>query len=376
MNIENQQQQPTVLIVDDNPTNIKVVGLVLRPLRYKIVIATNGEQAIDMVERIRPDLVLLDVMMPKLDGFEACRIIKSKEENDNIAVIFMTALSDVEDVVKGFEAGGVDYITKPFNKEELISRVKTHIELKLTRDKLEKTTTHLTELNALKDKMFSVIGHDLRSPLSSVKMTLEFLSETATTGNEELAETIGIIMQTTDEIFGLLENLLGWAKSQSGNLSLNKEEIKLEETIQNIYRLNKSNFDNKQITFTSKVKDEDVAFADLNTLKVVLRNLLSNAIKFTPNNKTIEVLTEQLDDKIQILVRDTGVGIPKDKVDKLFNSNEHFTTYGTNQEAGSGLGLLLCKDFTERNNGKIWVESEEGKGSTFFIELPIKSQEE
>lgn len=376
MNIENQQQQPTVLIVDDNPTNIKVVGLVLRPLRYKIVIATNGEQAIDMVERIRPDLVLLDVMMPKLDGFEACRIIKSKEENDNIAVIFMTALSDVEDVVKGFEAGGVDYITKPFNKEELISRVKTHIELKLTRDKLEKTTTHLTELNALKDKMFSVIGHDLRSPLSSVKMTLEFLSETATTGNEELAETIGIIMQTTDEIFGLLENLLGWAKSQSGNLSLNKEEIKLEETIQNIYRLNKSNFDNKQITFTSKVKDEDVAFADLNTLKIVLRNLLSNAIKFTPNNKTIEVLTEQLDDKIQILVRDTGVGIPKDKVDKLFNSNEHFTTYGTNQEAGSGLGLLLCKDFTERNNGKIWVESEEGKGSTFFIELPIKSQEE
>lgn len=376
MNIENQQQQPTVLIVDDNPTNIKVVGLVLRPLRYKIVIATNGDQAIDMVERIRPDLVLLDVMMPKLDGFEACRIIKSKEENDNIAVIFMTALSDVEDVVKGFEAGGVDYITKPFNKEELISRVKTHIELKLTRDKLEKTTTHLTELNALKDKMFSVIGHDLRSPLSSVKMTLEFLSETATTGNEELAETIGIIMQTTDEIFGLLENLLGWAKSQSGNLSLNKEEIKLEETIQNIYRLNKSNFDNKQITFTSKVKDEDVAFADLNTLKVVLRNLLSNAIKFTPNNKTIEVLTEQLDDKIQILVRDTGVGIPKDKVDKLFNSNEHFTTYGTNQEAGSGLGLLLCKDFTERNNGKIWVESEEGKGSTFFIELPIKSQEE
>lgn len=376
MNIENQQQQPTVLIVDDNPTNIKVVGLVLRPLRYKIVIATNGDQAIDMVERIRPDLVLLDVMMPKLDGFEACRIIKSKEENDNIAVIFMTALSDVEDVVKGFEAGGVDYITKPFNKEELISRVKTHIELKLTRDKLEKTTTHLTELNALKDKMFSVIGHDLRSPLSSVKMTLEFLSETATTGNEELAETIGIIMQTTDEIFGLLENLLGWAKSQSGNLSLNKEEIKLEETIQNIYRLNKSNFDNKQITFTSKVKDEDVAFADLNTLKIVLRNLLSNAIKFTPNNKTIEVLTEQLDDKIQILVRDTGVGIPKDKVDKLFNSNEHFTTYGTNQEAGSGLGLLLCKDFTERNNGKIWVESEEGKGSTFFIELPIKSQEE
>jgi len=365
-----------ILLVEDDLNLGSILSEYLVLKDFKVDLCNDGNEGIEKFRSENYDLCLLDVMMPKLDGFEACRIIKSKEENDNIAIIFMTALSDVEDVVKGFEAGGVDYITKPFNKEELISRVKTHIELKLTRDKLEKTTTHLTELNALKDKMFSVIGHDLRSPLSSVKMTLEFLSETATTGNEELAETIGIIMQTTDEIFGLLENLLGWAKSQSGNLSLNKEEIKLEETIQNIYRLNKSNFDNKQITFTSKVKDEDVAFADLNTLKIVLRNLLSNAIKFTPNNKTIEVLTEQLDDKIQILVRDTGVGIPKDKVDKLFNSNEHFTTYGTNQEAGSGLGLLLCKDFTERNNGKIWVESEEGKGSTFFIELPIKSQEE
>ena len=132
-----------------------------------------------MVEKTRPDLILLDIMMPGMDGYEACKVIKSRKENENVPVLFLTALDEKKNIVKGFEAGGVDYITKPFNKDELISRVKTHLDLKLTRDKLEKTTAHLSELNTLKDKMFSVIGHDLRSPLGSVKMTLEFLAQSS-----------------------------------------------------------------------------------------------------------------------------------------------------------------------------------------------------
>lgn len=202
---------PTVLIVDDNSNNVKIIAITLRPLNYKLVIATSGIGAIEMVEKTRPDIVLLDVMMPGMDGYETCQIIKSKKENENLPIIFLTALNDKINIIKGFEVGGVDYITKPFNKDELISRVNTHIELKFTQDELQKTTNYLSDLNSIKDKMFSVIGHDLRSPLGSVKMTLEYLSQTVTeTSGEELKTIVDLLLKTTDEVFNLLENLLGW----------------------------------------------------------------------------------------------------------------------------------------------------------------------
>ena len=374
MHLNLQEETPTILIVDDNPNNIKIVALILRSLKYKIVIATNGEQAIELVEQTRPDLILLDIMMPKMDGFEACSIIKEKEENSNIPVIFITALNDTESLVKGFKAGGVDYITKPFNKDELVSRVKTHLELKQTRDRLEKTTQHLSELNTLKDKMFSVIGHDLRSPLSSVKMTLEFLSKMTDKQDDPVAENIHIMLKTTDEVFGLLENLLGWAKSQSGNLSINKEEVQISDIVNSVYLLNKGNLELKKILFKTEIEDSDKVYADLSMMKVVLRNLVSNAIKFTPDEGTITVSATPKEGKTIISVADSGVGISEEDLPKVLNPNTHHTTYGTNREAGSGLGLTLCKDFVEKNDGTIWVESELGKGSTFFIEIPAKEE--
>lgn len=365
---------PTVLVVDDNPNNVKVVALLLRSLKYKIAIATDGEQAVNMVEKTRPDLILLDVMMPKMDGFEACRLIKSKPHNQNIPVIFITALSDTDNLVTGFKAGGVDYITKPFNKDELITRVKTHLDLKLTRDKLEQTLNHLAELNALKDKMFSVIGHDLRSPLSSVKMTLEFLSKIAPGKDEILGEQINVMLKTTDEVFNLLENLLGWAKSQSGNLSINPENIKIAEIVQSIYTLNKGNLDLKKIKFIANIPEDLEVYADISTFKVILRNLVSNAIKFTPNEGTITVAAIPSNSDVLITVTDTGIGIAEENIPKILDSKTHYTTYGTNREAGSGLGLVLCKDFAEKNGGTIWLESTLGKGTTFFVKLPAKKE--
>lgn len=372
MQLNLQEETPTILIVDDNPNNIKIVALILRSLQYKIVIATNGEQAIELVDQTRPDLILLDIMMPKMDGFEACAIIKAKEENANVPVIFITALNDPESLVKGFKAGGVDYITKPFNKDELVSRVKTHLDLKQTRDRLEKTTQHLTELNTLKDKMFSVIGHDLRSPLSSVKMTLEFLSKIINAKDDPVAENINIMLKTTDEVFGLLENLLGWAKSQSGNLSINKEELQISDVVNSVYLLNKGNLELKKISFKTDIDDSDKVYADMSMMKVVLRNLVSNAIKFTPDEGTITVSTKAKEGKTIVTVADSGIGISEEDLPKVLNPKTHHTTYGTNREAGSGLGLTLCKDFVEKNDGAIWVESELGKGSCFFIEMPLK----
>jgi two-component system sensor histidine kinase/response regulator len=372
MDTDIQKPIPTVLVVDDNPKNVQIIALLLRDLKYKIIIAVNGKSAIDLVERARPDLILMDVMMPGMDGFEACQIIKTKPENDNIPVIFLTALSEKVNTVKGFEAGGVDYITKPFNKEELVSRIKTHLELKFARDEMQKMTNHLVELNSIKDKMFSVIGHDLRSPLGSIKMMLDFLkSDTCQKYSiQDFHKSINILAQTTDEVFGLLENLLGWAKSQSGNLSVVPESIRVSELVNSVYLLHRGSFNHKSITFENIVDKENFVFADMNMVKTIMRNLISNAIKYTPEGGTITIHSKALNDFIQIVVTDNGVGISSEDMPKLFDEQQHLTTYGTNKESGSGLGLILCQSFVKSNNGRLTVESEQGKGSSFIIDLP------
>lgn len=375
MSSKEQQISPTILIVDDNSNNVKIIAITLRAFNYKLVIATNGQSGIDMVEKTRPDLVLMDVMMPGMDGYETCERIKSKKENENIPVIFLTALSEKANIIRGFEAGGVDYITKPFNKEELISRVKTHLELKFTRDELQKNSNYLQSLNAVKDRMFSVIGHDLRSPLGSVKMTLEYLSETVEeTSTEELKSTIDLLQKTTDEVFSLLENLLGWAKSQSGNLLITKESIDLMDLGYKVYLLNKGNLKFKNIDFKLDIQPGTIVSADLNTITAVFRNLLSNAVKFTPDGGTISLLAKEVDNKILIEIKDSGVGIPPENLPKLFDSTKHLTTFGTKRESGSGLGLTLCYDFVKKNDGEIWAESTVGKGTSFFILLSKANQ--
>ena len=364
------QYTPTVLIVDDNPTNVKIIALTLQLLKYKIVIATNGQGAIEMVQRTRPDLILMDVMMPEMDGYETCRIIKQQKENESIPIIFLTALNDKENIVKGFDAGGVDYISKPFNKAEFISRVQTHLELKLTRDELQETSNYLADLNGIKDKMFSVIGHDLRSPLSSVKMTLEFLIQTVN-GDNEYKETFDTLLKTTDEVFSLLENLLGWAKSQSGNLNLIPEKVIVSDLIDSIYYLNKGNLNYKKIQFNANVGQELYIYVDLNTIKTVFRNILSNAIKFTPEDGEITINAYNEDGLVVIIVKDSGIGIPEENIPKLFDKANTISTYGTNKETGSGLGLILCHDFVTRNGGEISVESKVNEGTSFILKLPM-----
>lgn len=362
---------PTLLVVDDNPKNLQIVALILRELNYKLIIATDGKSAVDLVERARPDLILLDVMMPGMDGFDTCKMIKSKPANDNIPVIFLTALSEKVNTVKGFEVGGVDYMVKPFNKEELVTRIKTHLELKFTRDKLQKTTDNLIELNSIKDKLFSIIGHDLRSPVGSLKMMLDFLSKNpAITGNPAIKGNFDIMTQTADELYSLLENLLGWAKSQSGNLNFESELIDLPAVSNSIFLLYKGYLQQKKLNFEQHIEEGMVVFTDMNMLKTVLRNLVSNAIKFSPEGGTVTLSAKKQGDLIHISISDTGVGILPENIPKLFDEKQHFSTYGTNKESGSGLGLNLCHSFIQNNNGRIWVESEVGKGSSFTFELP------
>ncbi len=372
MNV-NEDAVPKILVVDDSDFDLQLVEWILQENNYSTVTAGSGASALEAVQTFTPDLILLDIMLPDFTGYEVCRKIKSIEILKNVPVIFFTSLANMEDIVKGYEAGGVDYIIKPFNRDGLMVRVKNHLDLYNSKRKIESQAKELAMSNALKDKMFSVISHDLRSPVGSIKQTLDFIASGFIKPGEELFdETIENLRKTTDEAYILLENLLGWAKSQSNILQVLPERINLKSVAESITGLLKLNMETKKIQVEITIPDETTVFADLQMVNSVLRNLLSNAVKFTPEKGLIRIYSEIQDEMIKVSVADTGVGISESNLKKIFSAANTLRTFGTNNESGSGLGLMLCKDFVEKNGGKIWVESSPGKGSIFSFTLPRK----
>jgi len=368
------ETKPKILVVDDSAFEIQLVDYILQENNYQAFLANNGYEALGILENLTPDLILLDIMLPDINGFEVCKKIKGNENLKDIPVIFFTSLSNVEDIVKGFEAGGVDYVTKPFNTDELLVRIKNHLDLINSKRKIELQTRELTQANSLKDKMFSVISHDLRSPISSIKLALDFISNGFLKPGEDLYnDTIKDLVKTTDEAYVLLENLLGWAKSQSNILNVLPESLELKTLATSVAGLLKLTSENKKIRIENKIADGITVFADMQMVQSVLRNLLSNALKFTPENGLIEMTAVTMTAEVKISVKDSGVGISESNLKRIFDQDQPVKTFGTNKESGSGLGLVLCKDFVEKNGGRIWVESEEGKGSTFSFTIPVKN---
>jgi len=367
----------SILAVDDNQMNLMVMRSMFKYQEYQVYYADCGKMAIEMAREYRPDMILLDVVMPDMSGFEVCRILKEDDYFKDIPVLFITAADEIEFIINGFEAGGVDYVTKPFRKEEIMLRIKTHFELKLTRDSLLATTQTLKDLNKVKDRLFSIIGHDLRSPIGNVKMVLEFMSKGIIdpTKGDQYKKTVADLLRTTDEVFSLLENLLSWASAESGTLANIPENLKLKEAVVSIVNLYQAGLNSKNIRLNINIDPEHVIFADLNMVKTVIRNLFSNAIKFTATNGTISFNSVIEDQTIVVSVSDTGQGMPQDVIDKILDPNVYYSTVGLNKESGNGLGLKLCKDFIEKSGGKIWIESTPEVGTQVFFSLPVKKEE-
>ena len=368
-----------ILIIDDVPKNIQVISNILKKEGYEISFALNGEQGLKNVAFKAPDLILLDISMPGMDGFEFCKELKKEDKYNSIPIIFLTARTDMNDVVKGLEYGAVDYITKPFNAQELTSRISTHLELKHSRDiileqneKILQQNKELNELNATKDKFFSIIAHDLKNPFYIlVGYSKILLDDFVNLPPNQIKSFLDIIYKTSQNGSELLENLLHWSRAQRGLIKCNPTKLKLTSSIQFTYDLLISFAKSKQLSMTIHAPDDLCAYADKQMVNTVIRNLLSNAIKFTPRNGRIDIYAQSSgEDFVEIKISDTGEGISANNMGKLFRLDKHLTTSGTENEKGTGLGLLLCKEFVEKNNGKIGVESEINKGSTFFFTLP------
>ncbi|MGE5478853.1 MAG: response regulator [Chloroflexota bacterium] len=380
MNTDNftESKTPLILIVDDIPKNLQVLSNILTTQNYNISFASNGAKALSVLQTIKPDLILLDIMMPELDGFEVCERIKNTAETKDIPVIFITGKAESEDIVRGLKIGAVDYITKPFNSIELLSRVKVHLDLKFSRDAIVKYNSKLKEYQeelkaviASKDKFFSIIAHDLRSPFSGFLGLSEMLSEEfENLKQEDITQIAESMNKAAKRLFSLLENLLEWSRAQMGKLEYNPTAIRLQEAFQRNASIARIAAKEKNINIEIDVAENEIAWADSNVLNTVLRNLLSNAIKFTYNGGSVRILTQNLDDSYAVSVCDNGSGMAPEAISKLFSLETKQSTPGTNNEQGSGLGLLLCKELVEMNKGTITVQSEKGVGSIFTFTLP------
>lgn len=374
MNMEINPSEYKILIVDDVMSNVLLLKVLLTNEKFQIATASNGRQAIDQVEKEKPDLVLLDVMMPDMSGFEVSQQLKANPETSEIPIIFLTALNSTADIVKGFQVGGNDFISKPFNKEELIIRVTHQISLIAAKRIIVAQTEELRKTITGRDKLYSVIAHDLRLPMGSIKMVLNMLilnlpSESI---GEEMYELLTMANQTTEDVFSLLDNLLKWTKSQIGKLKVVYQEFNMVEVVEGVSEIFTMVAGLKNIKIVQDMPVVPVVVrADIDMLKTVIRNLISNAIKFSNEGSEVLVSLTEEDGMAIVSVKDSGCGIDEENQKKLLHTDTHFSTFGTNNEEGSGLGLLLCQDFIVKNGGKLWFTSKKGEGSTFSFSVPL-----
>lgn len=374
MNMEINPSEYKILIVDDVMSNVLLLKVLLTNEKFAIATASNGRQALEQVEKENPDLVLLDVMMPDMSGFEVAQHLKSNPNTADIPIIFLTALNSTADIVKGFQVGANDFISKPFNKEELIIRVTHQISLVAAKRLILSKTEELQRTIAGRDKLYSVIAHDLRSPMGSIKMVLNMLILNLPSEKigAEMYELLTMANQTTEDVFSLLDNLLKWTKSQIGKLNVVYQDVDLVEVTDGVIEIFSMVASLKKIRIREMKPEKMMVNADIDMLKTVARNLLSNAIKFSKENSEVLVKMEEVDGMAVVSVQDHGCGISEEGQKKLLHTDTHFSTFGTNNEEGSGLGLLLCKDFVVKNGGKLWFTSKEGEGSIFSFSIPVK----
>ena len=330
-NIAINPEDYTILAVDDIVTNIMLLKAVLSRAKYKIVTASGGNEALEKAATELPDLILLDIMMPDMDGYEVIKHLKADPALQDIPVIFLTALHNPEDIVKGFKLGASDYVSKPFNHEELITRVSHHIYLAAAQRTIMQQRDELQATVDARDKMYSVIAHDLRSPIGTLKMVFNMLS----------------INLTQQQIGEDNMEMITMGNSKMSDLVAQVKNIAVEYDIPG------------PITVP----------CDVDMVKTIMRNLMSNAIKYSNEGGRIVISVRETPTHAVISVRDFGTGISEENLPKLLNPEIHYTTYGTKNEEGSGLGLQLVQDLTRRNGGELTIESTLGEGSTFTFTI-------
>jgi signal transduction histidine kinase len=366
---------PTILVVDDTQQNVQVLTQMLRGKQYKVLAAFNGEDAIALLSRKTPDLILLDVMMPGMDGFETCREIRKESAYDDIPIIFLSALSDVDAKVKALESGGVDYITKPFQQLEVLARIELHLRLRRLELERQENVLRLEKMNREKDEVLGIISHDMRNPIGGIIGISNFLRTDGPSDDKELADMLKLIESSAERLLLLVNDLLDIALIEANSLQLTFNETDIGAYCNDVIQLHRATAKSKGVRLDLVEKMEGImAEIDVTKFSQIIGNLVSNAIKFTEEGGQVrvEIGSSPTDStQLQLQIIDSGMGIPKDLMPKLF---EKFGAQrlGTKGEKGTGLGMPLVKRYVDLHHGSVTVDSMEKIGTTFTIRIPLK----
>lgn len=373
----------SILIIEDNPANLSILFSLLNEAGFEVLVSLDGEKALQSAEEGQPDLILLDVILSGIDGFEICRRLKASEKTQEIPVIFMTALTKTADKVKGFELGAVDYITKPIEPEEVLIRIKTHLtiqhlqqDLQMKNEELQASLEREQELNKLKSRFISIASHEFRTPLSTILFSNNLLKRYSQhIPDQEMVKEMGRELESVEKsvrkMTATLDEVLTISRTEAGKVTFNPVEIDLTDLCRGIVEKFKNMASDKHTLIFPNSGEHIQAFVDPKLIEAILSNLLSNAIKYSPEGGNVVCQLVQKDGKIVILsVTDEGIGISEDDQRHLFD--EFYRGLNVTKIQGTGLGLSIVKQFVSLHNGAISVNSEVNKGTTFTIILPLR----
>ena len=349
-----QPPPPNILIVDDTPANLLLLVRMLTQRGYKPRTVLSGKLALEAARAEPPDLILLDIAMPEMNGYEVCEQLKADEALKEIPVIFISALHETLDKVKAFRVGGVDYVTKPFQFEEVFARVQTHLQLR--------------RLERLRDDLTHMLIHDLRNPLAVICCFLDFLEfHEAQTLSANAQELVTVARRSAEDLLNMIASLLDVSKIGAGEMKLQREPCDLHALLRAVVAATQPLPDNRTVTLDAPASPLTLTL-DAGLIRRVLQNLLSNALKYTPPGGDVRIVVTPSPGEVRVAVTDTGPGIAPEHQQRIF---EKFGQVEDRQNRqGTGLGLTFCKLAVEAHGGRIGVESEVGHGSTFWLTLP------
>jgi two-component system, sensor histidine kinase and response regulator len=372
--------EPTILVVDDTEDNLDLLEFALKRKPIKMLRATSGKACLALAKENKPDLILLDIQMPEMDGFETLKRLRASPDTAKIPVIFLTAQKkDPDSIATGLALGADQYLTKPIDTEELLVRTKMLISLKRAEAELER----------MRADFMAMLVHDLRSPLIGIKNVLELLQESDKTSplSQDYFELINSAQMSSNRLLELVSDLLDVSKYEAGNIAFDKASVPISRFIDPILKQMEVQFRQKNVGLNKKYVDGlPNVLVDAQKTEQVMMNFLSNALKFTKSGGSISIAAESITEKIhteledlnrrfvRISVADSGVGIAPEELVLLFRRYKQASSARTTKQKGTGLGLVICKLIVEAQGGTVGVQSAIGKGSAFSFTLPVAEE--
>ena len=358
----------SVLIVEDTIDTLRLLSDLLSEQGYDVRAVTNGRQALQAVERDPPDLILLDIGLPEVDGYEVCRHLRASERSHDVPVIFITALTDTVDKVQAFEAGGVDYVTKPFQVEEVLARVKTHVALRRARAELADSFARLRTLEHLRDEMVRMVIHDMRSPLASLLMDLRFLKGSAGALSDDGQAALQSALKAVREMTAMASDVLDVSRLETSRMPIERAVWDLTRMARDVCTVLEATGIERAVEFEGEGAVNVTCDGAL--VRRVMENFVSNGIRYSPAGSLVRISIASGNGAVRVAVHDQGGGVAPEDREKIF---EKFGTLEDRRESSYhsvGLSLPFCKLAIEAHGGTIGVDAGVPAGCTFWFELP------